>query len=216
MMKISSYTSIKKRVNKFVDVTDVSLTNPVFYMPNDLSVTLVDIKSSSLSDDRVKTKYFSFGKSKDEEKWHGLVESLSIDLTRNFESKLPELEERFEFSFISKIFKDLDQVIAEYKDAQSSFSHIKNISEKSIKNLLYLFPVLCNYSLSVAIDSDTGFINIGVKGNDSSLLNALITNKGEIHYSLVGRSIKIFKISGTAKIKDSRDFKEFRRVMRML
>lgn len=156
-------------------------------------------------------------KKKPDEYWYDLVENLTMDLSKKLETDFPVFIEQLESSsFVRKVFKALDDVVEEYKNEQKSAPYLKNISAQSAKNFLHLMPIIYTYSTTVAIDSDTGFINAGFSAKDSSLLNALISDSNEIYYSLVGRSEKIFKISGTAKIKSTKDLKQFKRIMAML
>lgn len=216
MMKKKSRYSIIEDIAVFSSQIEQNQKSLISYDTDDVNTVLFDLERSAESFEKIKSFYSSITKTSFEEEWYRLVENLAVDLSIKFESKLPDLKERYEFSFISRVFKDLDNVIDDYRKDKLERFYIKTISEKSIKNFLYLFPVFYKYSPSVAIDADSGFINAGFIARDSSLLNALITDTGEIHYSLVGKSKRIFKVSGTAKIKDPQDFKEFKRVMKML
>lgn len=152
--------------------------------------------------------------------WHDFVRALTIDLEMPMqvpmldEVKLPQIKERF--TFARDLFASINDLISDYQKERAVHHAFKEISTESLRNYLYLYPFLASRSPRASIDSDTGFFNAGLVGKNSSLLNALITDFGEIHYSLVGRSKRIFKITGVAKIKDSEDFKQFKRVVRML
>lgn len=152
----------------------------------------------------------------DQDLWNNWIANLKIDLTvKNIENELLLEESIFEVD-IKLVFEKLNLLIRDYEKERALCSALHEISSNSLKNYLYLYPHIENYHSNLNIDSDTGFLNIGFSGKQSELLNALVTDTGEIHYSLVGRSKRIFKITGVTKIRDIEDFKQFKRVIRML
>lgn len=154
-----------------------------------------------------------------QQEWHDHIKKLEIDFSAevNNLTKLDLNHKCFNGdSLLNEMISIVNNVICDYKKDMEEHTNIKPISPNSIRNFLYLARVLHKYKLSASIDADTGFLNAGFVAKDTSFLNVLITDKSEIHYSLVSRGKKIFKISGVVKIKDTMDFKEFNRVMRML
>ena len=85
-----------------------------------------------------------------------------------------------------------------------------------MKNFLYLLPVVDKYSPSLAIDSDTGFVDSTFFTRDNGIFTALVTDTGEIHYSRVSKGVKIYKFFCVENINDSIDFKYFSNVLEML
>lgn len=116
----------------------------------------------------------------------------------------------------NRVIRDFCSAIVDYRSDMQGIEHKNEISADSARNYLYLIPAFGRHSHHVSIDADTGFINIGFRSRHKELLTALVTSKGEVHYSFVGRGRKLVKISGTAKIKDKRDFISFKKILRML
>ncbi|MFS2324983.1 hypothetical protein U2P60_06120 [Brucella sp. H1_1004] len=113
-----------------------------------------------------------------------------------------------------RLLKNLCGAIADFQSEVRGTDII--LSEDSARNYLYLIPSVRRYLHNVSIDADTGFVNLGFRSSNNEILTALVTGKGEIHYSFVGRGQKLVKIAGTAKIKDKRDFINFKKILRML
>lgn len=149
--------------------------------------------------------------------WQAYVDKLSDnvvldtkkDSLKNTESSLPNIH-------CNVLLEKFAYAITEYQEQKSETEHQKNISEKSAKNFLHLIPIFAYNAPQVSIDSDTGYFVATFSAKDNGIFNALITDSGDIHFSLVKRGRKIVKISGTAKIKDSYDLKEFGQVLMML
>ena len=116
----------------------------------------------------------------------------------------------------NRIIRNFCSAVFEYRSDMQAIEHKNEISADSVRNYFYLIPAFGRHSHHVSIDADTGFVNIGFSSRKKELLTALVTSKGEVHYSFVGRGRKLVKISGTAKIKDKRDFISFKKILRML
>lgn len=118
------------------------------------------------------------------------------------------------FAVLTKI----ENAINEYNEEQKHGKNIKNFSYKSLKNFLYLVPMIEEHNniLGLSIDADTGFVDMMFNTKDHGLLTSLVTGNGEIHFSRVSRGEKIVKISGVVKIKDNHDFSYFSKVLKML
>lgn len=149
-----------------------------------------------------------------EHEWNKLVNSMTFDF-KTTSSELA-LEEVLEKDFNYKTLKIFQDAIKLYLEEKKEKDYLKEISIKSLKNFLYLLPLFEKYEPSLNVDSDTGCINTTFMTRDNGLLTALTNDKGEIYFSRVSEGIKIYKISGVAKIKDIRDFKYFEKVLRML
>ena len=147
-----------------------------------------------------------------EEYWMEKVDRVQFDFVYN--SLETSIEKYFDINYTT--LTKFQSIIKEYLNDKSTKTNMKNISKKSAKNFLYLIPTIEEYSPNINIDADTGYVNITFVTKDYGLLSALITEKSEIHYSRVSRGVKIYKISGVAKIKDSRDFKHFSKILGML
>lgn len=149
-----------------------------------------------------------------EYKWNKLVDSITFDF--KIDNSIPILQEFPEKGFDYKTLKIFQSAVNLYLEEKKEKDYLKEISIKSLKNFLYLLPLFEKYEPSLNIDSDTGCINTTFMTKDNGLLTALTNDKGEICFSRVSEGIKIYKISGVAKIKDTRDFKYFEKVLRML
>ncbi len=148
----------------------------------------------------------------EEEYWMKTVDSVKFDFLTNKKS----LSLQKELNIYYKTFLRFQEAIDSYMEDKDDHKHISDISIKSAKNFLYLLPTIDSYLPNINIDADTGYVNITFTTNDNGVLSALVTGKAEIHYSRISKGVKIFKISGVAKIKDSRDFNKFAKVLEML
>lgn len=148
----------------------------------------------------------------EEEYWNNKIDSVKFDFLAKTE--LIHLQNKQDINY--NTFLKFQEAIDDYIKDKKIHNYIKEISKESAKNFLYLIPTIDSYSPNITIDADTGCVNITFTTNDNGLLSALITAKSEIHYSRVSRDMKIYKISGIAKIKDTRDFHNFSKILRML
>ncbi len=148
-----------------------------------------------------------------EEIWNRIVDSMTFEFDLQTRKSILVNDILLDsYKTISKF----EKAIYEYLEEKNEKEYLKDISKSALKNFLYLLPVFDRYSPNIAIDSDTGFIDSTFNTRDNGLFTALVTENGEIHYSRVSKGIKIYKFSGIAKIKDSRDFKHFAKVLEML
>lgn len=147
-----------------------------------------------------------------DENWNLLVDSIEFNLELELNKSLTLIEEKFDF----KTFVKFEEAVKSYLKEKTNNKNMKAISIKSLKNFLYLLPIFEKYLPSISIDADTGYVNSTFTTRDNGLFTALTTAKSEIHYSRVSKGVKIYKFSGVAKIKDTRDFKHFEKVLEML
>lgn len=147
-------------------------------------------------------------------KWCSFVEKITFDFSSALKMNLTIIDDELNATNHSLI-RSFCEVISEYVDDLSSTGKL-SISVDAARNYLYLLPALSHRIHRVSIDADTGFINVGFKSRHKETLTILVTNGGEIHYSLIGRRNQLVKISGTAKMKDKRDYFAFEKVLRML
>jgi len=172
----------------------------------------------SLTDTANKHSFYSekmhyvYDISTDEELWNSLVDDMKFDFEQDFNNTLSIIENKIHY----KTFKRFEETVNSYLEEQTTNKNMKTISTKSLKNFLYLLPILERYLPSISIDADTGYVNSTFNTRDKGVFTALVTQRGEIHYSRVSKGVKIYKFSGVAKIKDSRDFKHFAKVLEML
>lgn len=159
------------------------------------------------------------------EKWLTTIESLEFDQDLSDHNCLGRasltnaLQEAFATS-ISDEWKcalhQIDGAISEYAELLHESKCAKPLLPNSIKYILHLIPVFSNHKPSVSIDADTGYFTAMFNSTAQGLMTVLVTNKGELHFSLAERGKKLVKISGTAKIKDPHDLKKFSKVLSML
>ena len=147
--------------------------------------------------------------------WCSFVDSLDIDFSHHSELLPEQQDNEPAFSQYSKLVGKLVDAIKDYI-AVSAENQREEISSDSARNYFYLLPVLSRRKHEVSIDADTGFVTVALLSSDKSLMSALLTGKGDIHYSYINRGVRLVKISGVAKIKDKRDFGQFERVLRMI
>lgn len=154
----------------------------------------------------------------DIDKWFSIIETIAMDFSRAAESKckLSEIFENMGVARWKETILQIDLAVTSYSSALEEKSHIKPISDKSALFLLYLVPSFAKHDPSVSIDADTGYFNATFKSHDKGLMTVLISDHGELYYSLAERGRKIVKISGSAKVKDPHDLMKFNKVLSML
>jgi len=151
-------------------------------------------------------------KEEEDEIWYKIIDSMQLNFSNNTQEVT--LESKLMNSYETVI--SFESAVSNYLNEKAERDYLKDISEESVKNFLYLLPTIDQYLPNINIDADTGYINSVFNTKDNGILNAIITGKGEIHYSRVSKGVKIYKISGVVKIKDSRDFHHFSKVLEML
>lgn len=147
-------------------------------------------------------------------RWCSFVEKITFDFSSALKMNITIIDDELN-STNHRLIKSFCEVISEYVEEVSSTNKL-SISVDAARNYLYLLPVLGHRLHRVSIDADTGFINVGFKSRHKETLTVLVTNGGEVHYSLIGRRSQLVKISGTAKIKDKHDYFAFEKILRML
>lgn len=150
--------------------------------------------------------------------WCHHVKSISIDLDKEFNSSIAVLEsDKFaDFGHWRMILNEFMGAIKEHKEQKNEIKHMHSISMESAKRFLFLVPVLASHGPRVYIDASNGCFNVDFIGRENGILSTQISDNGQIHYSYVSENKKIFKITGTAKFKDSRDFIKFNKILKML
>lgn len=163
--------------------------------------------------------YYSFehSESADFDEWCKQVSEIDIDFQGEFNSSIETLECAIRnFSFWKNLVRDFMDAIEDYKGHQKECNNFSQISEGSAKRLLLLIPILANHKPRIYIDANNGCFNADMQTRDNGILSAQISDGGQIFYSYVAQNNKIFKITGTAKFKDFRDFIKFNKVLQML
>ena len=107
------------------------------------------------------------------------------------------------------------EAIEDYKNQQKEY-RIPEISIESARRFLYLVPIIANHNPRIYIDTINGCFNIDISTHDNGVLSSQISENGTIYYSYVAENTRIFKITGTAKFKNSTDFIKFEKILRMI
>lgn len=150
-------------------------------------------------------------------KWYKIIDSMEFKFDKdNSICFIEKVEKCLEKDFSYKTLKIFEVAVNTYLEEKKTNNFFKEISANALKNFLYILPTIEKYSPILNIESDTGYINSTFTTKEHGILRALSTDKGEIHFSRVSEDIRIYKISGVFKIKDSRDFRNFEKVLRML
>jgi hypothetical protein len=154
----------------------------------------------------------------DFDNWCDHVNKISIDFSNKFDASTEALalEESGNFESWGKTISEFMDAIRCYKDLENEISHIHSISAISAKHFLLLIPLLDAHNPRIYIDSNNGCFNVDMTTPDNGILSTQVGENGHIHYSYVSQNRKIFKITGTAKFKDQKDYIKFEKVLRML
>lgn len=150
--------------------------------------------------------------------WCEHVNSISIDFKDEFNPSTEALELQYptHSNNWKKVLSEFMIAIREHKEQQNELRHIHAISTESAKRFLLLVPILAVHRPRVYIDASNGCFNVDFVARDNGILSTQISANGQIHYSYVSQNKKIFKISGTAKFKDFKDFIKFNKILQML
>lgn len=161
---------------------------------------------------------FKYPNSEDFDEWCKHVESIAIDFQREFNPTVATLElcNITHFDYWNNTLAEFMEAIRDYLEQRKQLHEISEISEKSARRFLFLVPVFASHKPRVYIDASNGCVNVDVSTRDNGILSTQISENGQVHYSYVAQSKKIYKITGTAKFKDSRDFIKFNKVLQML
>lgn len=188
----SSYHSIKKLVSYQVQEVGEQLSRNYLYY---------EFVSTDIFDD-----------------WCRHINNTGIDLLSKFDPSIIALESFNNNDLMNwkHVLHEFMDAIKDYKDQQKELHHIAEISNESAKRFLWLAPILANHKPRIYIDTSNGCFNIDISTHDNGILSSQISENGYVYYSLVGQNAKIYKITGTAKFKSSKDFIKFNKILRML
>jgi len=162
----------------------------------------------------------SFHATDEFEKWCDFVETINIDFKQEHSSP----------NDILNLFKGVSlphsrRVIKEFLGAARDYLAQKNelieeslseISSESARRFLFLAPLLADRKFHVYINSTNGCVNVDFGTRDNGVLTTLISDNGQVHYSYVAQNHRIYKLTGTAKFKNSKDFIKFNKILQML
>lgn len=161
---------------------------------------------------------FEFVSSEVFDGWCRYINDTYIDLRSEFDPSIIALESFNKSDLMSwkHVLHEFMDAIKDYKDQQKELRHISEISNDSAKRFLCLAPILANHNPRIYIDTSNGCFNIDISTHDNGILSSQVSENGYVYYSLVGQNAKIYKITGTAKFKSSKDFIKFNKILRML
>ncbi len=148
--------------------------------------------------------------------WYKTIDTIKFNIEEHSICSFIEIEKNLEKNFGYNTLKIFEEAVNIYLEEKKTNSFFQEISYKALKNFLYLIPTIEKYSPRLNIESDTGYINSTFNTKDYGILRALSTDKGEIHFSRVSEDIRIYKISGVFKTKDTRDLRNIEKILRML
>ena len=167
-----------------------------------------------------KKTYVKFLNGDEFNRWCNHIDSIEIDFQKEFSPSIYTLGlcKDVKFDFWQNVLSDFIGAIKDYNEKECELENISHskISEESARRFLFLAPLLADYNFHIYIDSNSGCFNVDLDTKDNGVLTAFISENGNIHYSYVAQNKKIFKITGTAKFKDSKDFIKFNKVLQML
>lgn len=150
--------------------------------------------------------------------WWIYVDSISIDIQKHYNPSLEVFEfcNSPRFEHLKPLVDEFMSAVHEHFEQRKDYELISDISNESAKFFLFLVPLFATHKPKVYIDSTNGCVNVDLPTRDNGILSTQISSNGQVHYSLAARNRKIFKISGTAKFKDTKDLIKFNKVLQML
>ena len=160
----------------------------------------------------IASRHQSFSKGRFES-WLSRVADLSMDF-----SKADDIES---FGFVLSECKEAElpilkliEAVRDYKEELADGA--SPISESSARSYLIIAVLLVNYEFDIYFDSNNGCVSVDISTGNKEILATQFSSDSRVHFSLVGRGKKIFKLSGTAKFKDEVDFVNFDKILRLL
>lgn len=106
--------------------------------------------------------------------------------------------------------------VAEYRAVLRDCVTAHKISEDSAKRVFLIVPLLKERNPRFHVDSTNGFFSVDVAAAGGRVMTMQVNDNGYVHFSYVGRGVRVFKLTGTAKFREFEDFQEFDRVLQML
>ena len=123
----------------------------------------------------------------------------------------------FFFCFNYSLKEEIIRIIQDYEIARKDNSNLAPLSREALNSFLLIIPILSCYSFPIIhIDSTNGNINIDITQNPRGVLNIQIVSNRLIYFSYVGENSKIFKFTGTFKLKNNFDLIELNRLFHLL
>jgi hypothetical protein len=165
-------------------------------------------------------KYLNYLATGEFDKWCSFIESVDFDFHKEFNASVKVFDfcENVRYEYWQVVVNEFMGAVKEYLTQKSELNEetLSEISNESARRFLFLAPLLVNRKYQVYIDSTNGCVNVDFGTRNNEVLSTFISDNGHVHYSLVAENKKIYKLSGTAKFKDSRDFIKFNKVLGML
>lgn len=164
--------------------------------------------------------YSDFDQSDDRnyDAWCAHICSIDMDFEGEFTPSTEALDFRIidKSSYFRRLCQEFMDAIEDYKKYQKESTQASKISKESAKRFLLLLPILADYRPKVHIDAQNGCFNFDMQTRDNGILSTQISDTGQVHYAYVAQHTKIYKITGTAKFKDPKDFIKFNKILKML
>lgn len=152
------------------------------------------------------------------DEWCEHVLSINIDFEGEFNPSTDALDFSIiaHLSYSKHIRQEFMGAIEDYKEHKKEFGEASKISPESARRFLLLLPILASHKPKVYIDARNGCFNVDMQTRDNGVLSTQIADNGQIYYSYVAQNKRIYKITGTAKFKDPKDFLKFNKILQML
>lgn len=154
------------------------------------------------------------------DKWCNFIESFDFDFSKKIDSsvKIFDFCKNTQYEYWQAVVVEFMGAVGEYLTLRSELEKesLSEISSESARRFLFIAPLLADREFQVYIDSTNGCVNVDFGTRDNGVLTTFISDNGHVHYSLVAENKKLYKFTGTAKFKDSRDFIKFNKLLGML
>lgn len=170
------------------------------------------IKSSGIYSSPRQSKGTNF------DEWCERISLMEINFEREFNSSTDALNfyTSTNPSHSKYALQEFMDAIQDYKEYKKEFDDASEISADSARRFLLILPMLASRKPKIYIDAKNGCFNVDMQTSDNGVLSIQVSDNGQIYYSYVAQYNRIYKITGTAKFKDFKDFLKFNKVLQML
>lgn len=147
--------------------------------------------------------------------WLSKLQSIEVSevFRRGYDIGNLELHSGGRFEGFREVVEKILIALSDYESDESIDGLRAPVSKESLRSFLVLIPVLQGYGTGIHLDPGSGCVIVDFASRAGVLFSLQVSGRGHVHYSRVGKSRKVIKITGTAKFACDDDFVEFDRIL---